>query len=437
MPQIRPFTALRYSRSRDLDLSRLIAPPFDVLDAAGKAALTARSPNNIVAVDLPHLPAKTVGPDEAYARAAVTFSAWQSAGILERDHRPSFYPYTQIYSVGDREFHRRGFVALVRITPFGAGDVVPHEKTYKEAIVDRLKLMTATRAQLSPIFGLFNDPRGEANNLLYRNASRPEVSATLDGVRNDLWSISDTQIQNQVIDQLNHKPIYIADGHHRYTTAVEYQAQAVAANGGKPLPANHPANFCMFVLVPFQDDGLLILPTHRLIGGLRSFTVESLIRLIADQFEVAEATLPAEKLVEFTDEHLPKTAPHTMGLYDAATRKLYEIRPRDPDMLKNLEPNHSPAWRKLDVAILQRYLVEEILTPHFAVGELKKGYTANAAEVLPQMDGNTFQIAFLLKSTPLRALEDLGKTNEVMPQKSTYFVPKLATGMLINPLTYE
>jgi uncharacterized protein (DUF1015 family) len=191
----------------------------------------------------------------------------------------------------------------------------------------------------------------------------------------------------------------------------------------------------MFVLVPFQDDGLLILPTHRMVGGMKSFTVAALLKLIADQFEIAEATYSVDKLVEFTDEHLPKTAPHTMGLYDGATRTLYEIRPRDPDVLKNLEPDRSPAWRKLDVAILQRYVIEEILAPHFAVGDLKTGYTASAAEILPQTDGHTYQIAFLLKSTPLRALEDLGKTNEVMPQKSTYFVPKLATGMLMNPLT--
>jgi uncharacterized protein (DUF1015 family) len=192
----------------------------------------------------------------------------------------------------------------------------------------------------------------------------------------------------------------------------------------------------MFVLVPFQDDGLVILPTHRLIGGLKSFDIPALKTLIADKFEIVESKFGAEKLIEFTDDYLPKSAPHTMGLYDAATLKIYEIRPRDPDVLKDLEPNHSPPWRKLDVAILQRYLIEEILTPHFAGGgELKKGYTAHAAEVLPQTDGKNYQIAFLLKSTPLRALEDLGKTNEVMPQKSTYFVPKLATGMLINPLT--
>jgi uncharacterized protein (DUF1015 family) len=296
--------------------------------------------------------------------------------------------------------------------------------------------MTATRAQLSPIFGLFSDPRGEVTNLLYRNASRPEVSATLDGVRNDLWTISDTQIENQVIDALNHKPVYIADGHHRYTTAVEYLAQAVAANGGKPLPPHHPANFCMFVLVPFQDDGLVILPTHRLIGGLKGFSVAALGELILPKFEIAESAYAADKLVEFTDEYLPKAPPHTMGLYDQATKKIYELRPRDPDILKDLEPTHSPPWRKLDVAILQRYLIEEVLAPKFSGGgELKKGYTASAFDVGNLTDGNTYQIAFLLKSTPLRALEDLGKTNEVMPQKSTYFVPKLATGMLINPLT--
>src|SRR3954471_14826613 len=247
----------------------MIAPPYDVLDERGKAALQARHPNNIVNIDLPHLPAKSVGPDEVYGRADVTLQAWLKAGILKRDVRPATYAYSQTFDHAGRTHHRRGFITLVRLSLFGEGHVIPHEKTYKGPIEDRLKLMRATRVQLSPIFGLFADPKNEVTGLLYHNLGRPELSGVLDGVRHDLWSVIDAEVENQVSDLMGHKPVYIADGHHRYTTALQYQKEVQdAQGGGRPLPAAHPANWCMFVLVGMQDDGLLVLPTHRLIGGL-------------------------------------------------------------------------------------------------------------------------------------------------------------------------
>jgi uncharacterized protein (DUF1015 family) len=270
--QIRPFAGIRYSRTKGFDLSNLIAPPYDVLDEAGKAALQHKHPNNIVTVDLPHLPAKTVGPDDAYARAAVTLKSWLSAGILERDSKPAIHAYAQTYAHGGRNFHRRGLIALVKLSPFGEGHVFPHEKTYPDAIQDRLKLTQATGVQLSPIFGLFSDPRSQVTTALFKGQSKPQVTATLDGVQNDLWSITDATTLNTIIDLLAARAIYIADGHHRYTMALQYQKDMIENNGGR-LPPNHPANFCMFVLVAMQDDGLLILPTHRLIGGLSGFDI--------------------------------------------------------------------------------------------------------------------------------------------------------------------
>lgn len=435
MAHIRPFAALRYSRQRDFNLSDLIAPPFDVLDAASKAALQAKHPNNIVTVDLPHLPAKTVGPDSAYGAAAQTLRAWRTAGILQRDRRPAFYPYSQSFTHAGRVVHRRGFFALVRLSPFGEGQVIPHERTYKEAIVDRLKLMRATETQLSPIFGLFSDPRRQATSALFNPLGRPEVTALLDGVQNDLWTVTDTEVENQVIDQLAGQPIYIADGHHRYTTALEYRDLAVAANGGKPLPPSHPANYCMFVLVALQDDGLIILPTHRLIGGLQSFNIDTVQRKAAGKADVRPAPASVDQMRDYIEDVLPKQPPHTIGLFDSASKKLYELRVKDPDILRELEPDHSGPWRRLDVAVAQRYWIDEVLQPLFAGGkEVTKGYVADPAAVATQTDGKTFQIALLLQPTPLHALEELGKTGEVMPQKSTYFAPKLATGLIMNPL---
>lgn len=434
MATIRPFTGIHYAPRPDLPLSDLIAPPYDVLDEAGKAALQKRHPNNIVSVDLPWLPPKTVGPDEVYARANETVRAWLRAEILHRSKRAAFYPYVQTYTLGTRTYHRRGFFGLVKLSPFGQGQVVPHEKTYAAPIEDRLKLMRATGMQLSPIFGLFSDPRGEINKYLFATAGKPLLDGTLDNVRSQLWELNDADVERQIIDLMSDKPIYIADGHHRYTTALQYQKEMEAENRG-PLPPGHPANYCLFAMVSMQDDGLVILPTHRLIGNVPSFEIEKLRKALAGNFEVVDTGLSANAVEGYIETALPKSDAHTFGLYDARAKKLYQLNCRNPDVLKKYEPCQSDSWRKLDVAILQRYLLDEVIAPQFAGGkEVLKGYTAYANEVVPKTDGDRFQFALLMKSTPLHALEELGKTNEVMPQKSTFFFPKLATGMVMNPL---
>jgi len=425
---IKPFAGVHFARRADLDLSALIAPPYDVLDEAGKASLQARHPNNIVTVDLPFLPPKSVGPDEVYAKANTTLQSWLSSGIMVQDVRAALYPYAQSYDHAGRTFHRRGFITLVKLTPFGV-DVIPHEKTYKGPIEDRMKLMHATGMQLSPIFGLFSDPRNEVTGALYKNLVKPEFSATMDNVKNDMWSVIDADTENHVIDLMRGKHVYIADGHHRYTTALGYQAEMIRQNGGKELPPSHPANYCMFVLVGMQDPGLQILPTHRLLGNIPSFDISKLSAALNGQATVTESDLDVTDL-------LRTAPPHAFGLFDGRTRKRYVIQLTNVDVLEKLEPSQSVAWRHLDVALLQRYLLDEIFQPTFVASgqELSKGYTAYAEEIPKKVDGSTYQVALMLQSTPLAALEELGRHGEVMPQKSTYFFPKLATGMVLNPL---
>lgn len=433
MAHIRPFAGVRYNKVKFPDVSDVIAPPYDVLDEAGKAAYQGKHPNNIVTIDLPHLPPKSVGPDATYVEANRTMQRWIEEGTLAKDRRSATYAYAQTFQHGARTVHRRGMITLVKLSPFGAGEVVPHERTYDAPIEDRLKLMRATGMQLSPIFGLFSDPRNEVTGLLFKNLGRPEQSGTFDGVQNDLWGMIDADIENPIIDLMKAKPIYIADGHHRYTTALQYQREMEQKNGG-PLPPNHPANWCMFVLVSMQDPGLLILPTHRLIGGLEGFDAAEFRAALMDNFEVHEAIFRPEQLPAFA-EAIEKGEPHTFGLYDGRQRRAYTLRLLNENVLTNLEADRSEAWQQLDVAILQRYLLDEVLGKHFAGGkELVKGYTADASAIAREVDGKKYQVGLIMKSTPLHALEELAKYGEVMPQKSTYFYPKLATGMVMNPI---
>jgi uncharacterized protein (DUF1015 family) len=268
---------------------------------------------------------------------------------------------------------------------------------------------------------------------MYRTLGRPEADATLDDVRNQLWSVTDSDIENEVIGLMGTKPVFIADGHHRYTTALAYKKKIEDQNGG-PLPASHPANWCMFVLVAMQDDGLLIAPTHRIVGGLTDFDIAKFKQATAGVVTVTESGTSPEQLAAFAQQ-LEIGQPHSFGLYDGKRKKTYQLTLNDPDILRKYEANRSDGWRRLDVAIAHRYLLDEVIAKLFATpGGLSVGYTHDASAIVPEVDGWKSQIALLLRSTPLPALEELGKAGETMPQKSTYFFPKLATGMVINSL---
>lgn len=434
MAEIKPFRAIRYEAA---DLSAVLAPPYDVLDKAGKDKLLAKSDRNIVAIDLPYLPPKTVGPDAVYDNAAATLRKWIAEGTLKADGLPMLYAYSQTFSVRGRTFNRRGMIALVKLeefsTPANPTHVVPHEKTYPGPIEDRLKLMRATGVQLSPIFGLFPDEDGSVTSLLHDGLGVQTAQGTLDNVVNQLWAVSDSAKQAKVVAAMKARKVYIADGHHRYTTALAYKKELEKQNGG-PLPADHPANYCLFALVSMHEAGCVILPTHRIVGGLKAFDMATLKIKLAGTFAIDEVDGDETAMASFEDGLAadPQTA---FGLFDGSTRKLYLLRLTDPDVLKKYEPGQSPAWRSLDVAILRRYLLDEILGPTFAAGsELTLAYTADPTQVPVMTDGTNFQIAVLLRPTPLEALRQLGEVGEVMPQKSTYFFPKLATGVAINPI---
>lgn len=432
MANVRPFRGIRYSAAAGRDVSDLIAPPYDVLDDADKSRLLAKSPYNIVAVDLPHVPPKTLGPDSAYASAAATMQLWLDRGVLVRDARPAFYPYEQSYAHNGKTYARRGLIGLVRLTPFGV-DVIPHERTYPGPIEDRLRLMQTTAAQLSPVFGLFRDPSNEITQLLFAHTSMPDAIATMDGVTHKLWDVIDAEVDQRVVDLFADKKIYIADGHHRYTTALHYQRLAEQQHGG-PLPEDHPANYAMFVLVGFDDPGLIVLPTHRLLGGIAGWNAEAFVALASKYFEVTPTPYRAEHLPEVAGM-LAGFGPGTMAMFDRASGRVWKLLLRDHARMKSLEPAQSDAWRRLDVAVLRRLVIDDLIIRQLNNGtDPKLAYTPDASQVAKKLADESLDVAFLLQSTPVTALADLGDHGEVMPQKSTYFYPKPATGLVLNAL---
>ncbi|HUW84953.1 MAG TPA: DUF1015 domain-containing protein [Phycisphaerae bacterium] len=425
---IAPLAGIRYDVRRfGKDLSKLIAPPYDVLDGTDKDALLKGHPRNIVAVDLPHVPPKQAGPDAVYQRAADTFEAWLGDGVLIRDPQPGIYLYQQRYEHGGREYTRTALFARLRLSPPDEGRVVPHEQTFGGPKEDRLRLMRATRCNLSAVFGLYSDPNGEVLAALAPVGRDPDAIAMLNGVESRLWYVPDGSVVARACQALAGKPIYIADGHHRYETALMYRDWLSAREG--ELPEDHPARYALVGLCAMEDDGLLMLPYHRVVEHVPGLDLGELVSAAAPYFRAGEApTIEPGPLAEAVARH----PTGSVAVVQPSTgRGIMLVLERD-DVLDSLVPQHGEAWRRLGVAILHRFLIDRVIAPS-AGGQPAISYTSlaeQAVEAAAQSDG----VALLVQPTQMAQMRAVCRTGDLMPQKSTFFYPKLATGLVINPL---
>ncbi len=276
MPQTAPFAALRYNLDHVGSISDVIAPPYDVIDPALQDQLYKRHPANVIRVILNRAEPGDSG-DEKYERAAKFVQQWISEGVLKREDAPAYYVYHQQFQHDGKTFNRRGFMGRVRLQRFGEGNIYPHEETHPKAKVDRLKLTTATKQNNSQIFGLYPDPDNEVITLLDAATEGVTPIEATDhlGVKHILWPVTDEAVAAKVGELMADKPMFVADGHHRYETACNYRDQLTEQQGD--LPADHPANFVMTMLVGMSDPGMIVLPTHRLLRGTPRFSSDEII----------------------------------------------------------------------------------------------------------------------------------------------------------------
>ncbi len=424
---IAPLTGIRYDAQRfGQDVSRVIAPPYDVLDSADKEALLTQDSCNVVAIDLPHVPPKQAGPDAVYQRAANTFEAWLADGVLMRDPEPGLYLYQQRYTHRGRDFTRTALFARLRLSPLGEGRVVPHEQTFGGPKEDRLKLMQATRCNLSAVFGLYSDPDGGVLAAMGSAGRDPDAVAVLNGVDARLWYVADSSVVARVRQTLAGKPIYIADGHHRYETALMYRDWLAAREG--ELPDNHPAHYVLVGLCAMEDPGLLMLPYHRTVEHV-PLELSELVSRCEPVFTPTDAPVAdPEQLADAA----ARCAPGSVAVVQPSTGASTILVLQRPDVLDDLEPQHGEAWRRLPAAILHRFLIDRMIAPTLS-REPVIHYTSvadHAVAVAAETDG----LALLVQPTQMAQMRAVCQTGELMPQKSTFFYPKLATGLVINPL---
>jgi uncharacterized protein (DUF1015 family) len=418
MAQVEPLRALRYNLEKTGGLQNVVAPPYDVIDAEQRAGLEARSPYNVVRIDLPQ-------GDDPYANAAETLAEWRAQGAVVQDEKPALWALEQDYTGPDGQSRtRRGFLARVRVENYGPGRIRPHERTHPGPKEDRLKLTRATNANLSPIFSLFSDPANSAWKALEpATEAAPYGEATdEDGTANRLWRITDPEAIAAVQDALENAELLIADGHHRYETARTY-AEEIGGDG------EH--RYVLMDLVALEDPGLTVFPTHRLVRGLTAEQQEALADAIRRDFEVEELDDPRQ-LANLE----PTPGKVRIGYIDSHFKRPFVLTLKDEQIADQALPDHAPPYRRLDTAVLEALLLKGALgMTDDDIDHLNGlGYARDGAQALELIDSGEYDAAFMMAPIPVQQIQEVAAAGESMPPKSTYFFPKVPTGLLFNLL---
>ena len=452
MADVQPFQGLRFSAAGVPDIGQVLCPPYDVIDAGDDARLREQHPLNVVRLELTTA-SVAGGADGRYQEAADTLRGWRQDGALVKEAAPAYYLHEATFSVPGRAgepFTRRELIAAVGVEPWANRAVLPHELTYPRAKADRLRLLAATETNLSPILVFFNrDGKGDgdqggASDAAVRTdavdaawawaADRaPDAAGTdAEGVGHRLWVLTDPMLVGELRAYFASRPLFIADGHHRYETALNYLEDRRQRAGGE-LPPTHPARSVMMHLIAEDDPGLVILPLHRLISGIGPDAVGPLVDGMRGTFEIE--TRPSEPLAAAL------TALQERGSHGQALA----LVPRSGDIVLLTRPHGAPfpaaipadrdvSWQALDVVLLDHTIVRPLLAAHQLHAEDAISYVRDAEEAVRQVQNGTADLAVLVNPTRVEQVAAVALAGERMPEKSTYFFPKAPTGLVFRPL---
>ena len=439
MAEIRPFRGLRYQAGQVDDLAGVIAPPYDIISPDEQRALHARSPHNVVRLEYGEAHDDDSEANNRYTRAAATLARWLASGVLVQDDRPAFYVYDQQFEHDGARYRRRALLTRVRLEEWAKATVRPHEHTMAQPKQDRLRLLRACRANLSPVFALYRDPQGAVSSALQDAITGRDPVAVAEGAkeRHTLWPLSEERVQRWLEQQLAPATLYIADGHHRYETALAYrdERRAVAAS----WTGQEAENFVLAGLTAAEDPGLLILPIHRLVQLPQ--VDDSVLERLRQHLAVEEITptqshgqAAPHRLLELVAERGRSAS--AFGLCWPGER-LFLLASEDPQgLVAHFCPECPTVWRSLDVAVLQFVLLEAILgidaKPIEEGGSL--ALAPDAHEAWQQVQAGHYSAAFLLNPVPVEKVLAVADAGQRMPPKTTFFYPKLATGLVINRL---
>jgi uncharacterized protein (DUF1015 family) len=442
MAVIAPFRGITYNFHSGPDLSRLVTPPYDVISEEEQDEFYRADPHNIIRLILGKRKIGDSDWDNQYTRAADDFNRWESKGILVHADHPCIYLTSLTYDPGNGnpERTRWGIVALVKIEDEDSGVILPHEKTFSAHKDDRLKLMRACNAQFSQIFGLYEEPDNIILDACKNEAGpSPQISFDFkDGTKHRMWSLQGDSLFKKVADVMAGKPIFIADGHHRYETSRNFRNILRKKHGSRP--ANKSYEYVLMYLSNMNDEGLTILPSHRLIKNAPDFDIEPFLEKLKKWFEITllsvSGTDIAQECNNLKKELEEKGVLNTVMAFCHHSAKQFYILSLKPDAREALGEDTHPSLRKLDVLVLSKLVLQKALG--FSEADLDNSdifhYQSNMKTVVSEVESGNYQMAFLLNPTKIEHVKEIAGNSLVMPRKSTYFYPKVLTGLVLNKI---
>ncbi len=441
MARVLPFRGILYNPEKVPDLKAVVTPPHDIISPEEQEEYYGTHPQNMIRLILGKTFPEDTDADNRYTRAAKSFRTWLDDDILQRDGEPAFYVTEMDYTIDEQVRTRLGFVAAVELHEFEEGIIRPHEKTFSKTTTDRLNLMEACKTNFSPIFSLFADPPNEISELL-RTAIQPlppdQDFEDLQGFHHRLWRITDPKIQREIGQRLADRPVYIADGHHRYGTALAYRNKIKAQNPA--LDSDDPCNFVMMYLTSMHDPGLNVRPVHRVVRQIDKGALEGFLDKARIHFDVKTLDLDAlgRKKIENTTLGQVMTGTNSIVI-GAAMRddnRLHILQAKEGIADRVLSRDMPEPLKKLDVTVVTKLVVEGVLGLNGTALDDERSirYVSTVAEALHAVYEEKCPIALIINPTRLDQLQEVSDAGLIMPRKSTYFYPKVMTGLVINKI---
>lgn len=436
MAKVIPFCGTRYNTEMFKDLNDVTAPPYDIISKEEQQCLYNKNEYNIIRIDYGMEFDSDTEENNRYTRGGESLRRWIEENVMIREDEPAFYVYEQVFSLSDgKPAHSlKGILSLVELRDFADRVVLPHEFTISKAKTDRLNLMRETGANTSPVYSLYLDDEETIARTIEENSERePDISFTsAEGIKQHIWVIKDKDTVNKISGLFENKQIFIADGHHRYETALNYRNERHAADG-TPV-GSKDYDYIMMMLVSMSNSGLFVFPTHRLIRDVEGFDETMLVSLLTEQFAASKIYFTEGDYASIITERLANTVDEKLFALYTGKNYYYLLKLKDVASIDEVITDMSDAYKHLDVTILHTLILEK----HLGIDEENMRsqknlvYVREAADAVKAVQDGEYQCAFLINPTKLSEIREVALANEKMPQKSTYFWPKLITGLVVN-----
>ena len=441
MATILPFKGLRFNPEKIKDISKVITPPYDVISEKERDDYYQLHPDNIIRLILSKDHPGDDQSNNKYTRSAEFFDTWRKEGILKEETEPAIYIYAQEFTLSGKKYIRRGFISLVKLEDFQTGEIYPHEHTLAKPKEDRMNLMKACNANLSQVFTFFEDEGAKISSFLHKTAEGdPDIDFTdIYGVRNSLWAIKDKSVIEKLIVQMKDRALFIADGHHRYETALFYRDLVKGKKKEQNGAEYSPADYIMMMCVSMEDPGLQILPTHRLARNIENLDPEKIRSSLNEIFDISDlgSDCNAETLTQKLSEDSHK---HKIAMYiGECDKKFYMLTLRDEKLLDPILTGEYVEWKSIDTGILHGVIFDRALgiqARNISKSENVK-YNQGVEDSVTKVNDGEYQIAFFLNPTKIGQIKDIATKRHKMPPKATYFYPKLMTGMVVRHISSD